>query len=177
MLRPHESSDVDAVLERCLDPETRRRTTVPLDYTRAMAAEYVAQIGSPQADEVSWAVDLDGVYAGTIDLRRLAEGAGSLGFVTHPAYRGRGLMSEAVGVVTGYAFDTLGWERVQWKAQAGNWASAKAAWCNGYPVPLFVPSLLVERSVVLDGWISTLHRDAPRDPVSGWDDVLAALSV
>lgn len=174
-LRPHEPADLDAVYERCLDPDTRRFTTIPLDYTRAMAEEYLAAISAPQASAISWAIERDGAYAGTIDLRRLATGAGDLGFVTHPRFRGQGLMTDAVGVVVAYAFEELDWELVQWKAHAGNWASAKAVWRNGFPLPTFVPSLLVERDSVVDGWISTLRRGASRAPVVPWEQVVAAL--
>lgn len=174
-LRPHTAGDLDAVYERCLDPDTHRFTTIPLEYTREMAAEYLTTISSPQTSAISWAIEEDGAYAGTIDLRRLATRAGDLGFVTHPRFRGRGLMTDAVGRAVSYAFEELGWELVQWKAHAGNWASAKAVWRNGFPLPTFVPSLLVERDNVVDGWISTLHRRAPRVPATPWEQVVEAL--
>ena len=67
-LRPHTMDDLDAVYERCLDPDTRRFTTIPLDYTREMATEYLTGLLAPRADMVSWAIEADGRYAGTIDL-------------------------------------------------------------------------------------------------------------
>ena len=103
-------------------------------------------------------------------------GAGSLGFAAHPDHRGRGVMSEAVRLVVGHAFDDLGWATLRWEAHAGNWGSAKSVWRCGFPVPVFVPDLLVERGTLLDGWISTLHAGAPREPVAPWDDVVAALT-
>jgi hypothetical protein len=39
-----------------------------------------------------------------------------------------------------------------------------------------VPDLLVERGRLVDGWISTLHPDLPREPATPWDDVRAALA-
>jgi [ribosomal protein S5]-alanine N-acetyltransferase len=38
-----------------------------------------------------------------------------------------------------------------------------------------VPDLLVERGRLIDGWISTLHSDLPREPTTSWDEVCAAL--
>jgi RimJ/RimL family protein N-acetyltransferase len=177
-LRPHTIADADAVLERAVDPLARQFTTVPLDYTRAMAVEYVTEFTAPSAEQVSWAIELDGRYAGTIDLRVMSvdAGAGSLGFATHQNFRGRGVMSEAVRLVVGHAFDSLGWETVRWQAHAGNWGSAKAVWRAGFPVPVFVPDLLVERGRLVDGWMSTLHADADREPVTSWDEVVAALT-
>ena len=49
-------------------------------------------------------------------------------------------------------------------------------WRSGFPVPVFVPDLLVERGRLVDGWISTLHAPAPDEPVAAWEDVVAALT-
>lgn len=46
-LRRHVASDLEAVLERSVDPETVRWTTIPLGYTRAMAEEYLAGLLEP----------------------------------------------------------------------------------------------------------------------------------
>lgn len=176
-MRQHRASDADAVYERAVDPLSRALTTVPLEYTREMAVEYVTEFTAPSPEQVCWAVEVDGVCAASIDLRVLSleAGAGSLGFATHPAFRGRGVMTEAVRLVLEHAFTTLGWHAVRWEAHAGNWGSAKAIWRNGFPVPVLVPDLLVERGRLVDGWISTIHADAPREPVTPWDEVRAAL--
>ena len=110
-LRQHRESDLEPVFERCLDDDTRRYTTIPLEYTREMAQEYLTGLLEPSPALISWAIEVDGSYAGTIDLRALAvaDGAGDLGFVTHPAFRGRGVMSEAVRLVVTHAVDGLGW--------------------------------------------------------------------
>jgi RimJ/RimL family protein N-acetyltransferase len=177
-LRPHTLADADAVLERAVDPLARQFTTVPLEYTRAMAVEYVTEFTAPSAAQISWAIELEGRYAGTIDLRVMPVdvGAGSLGFATHQDFRGRGVMSDAVRVVVRYAFDVLGWQTIRWEAHEGNWGSAKAVWRAGFPVPVFVPDLLIERGRLVDGWVSTLHAPAPAGPVVPWDDVVAALT-
>lgn len=177
-LRQHTEDDLDAVLERCLDPETKRFTTIPLEYTREMAQEYLAGLLEPSASVISWAIEVEGRYGGTIDLRVMAvdDGAGDLGYVTHPAVRGRGVMSEAIRLAVGHAFGTLRWQVLRWQAHAGNWGSAKAVWRAGFPVPTFVPDLLIERGRLIDGWISTLHAPAPDGPVAPWDEVVSALS-
>jgi RimJ/RimL family protein N-acetyltransferase len=177
-LRPHVLDDADAVFERAVDPVAQRFTTVPLDYTREMAVEYVTEFAAPSDRQVSWAIEVDGRYAGTIDLRVLPVdlGAGSLGFATHQDFRARGVMSDAVRVVVRYAFEVLGWQTIRWEAHHGNWGSAKAVWRAGFPVPTFVPDLLIERGRLVDGWISTLHAPLPASPAVPWDEVVAALT-
>lgn len=177
-LRPHTGADVDAVLERCRHPDTIRWTTVPDPYTREMAQEYVAGLG-PSAEQVSWATEHDGAYAGTIDLRSWGcdaeHGAGNLGFVTHQDFRGRGVMSEAIGLVLDHAFGPLGWEHVTWQANVGNYASAKAAWRAGFPPPVLVPALLLHRGRMTDGWHAVIEAGDSRQPSTEWGQVCAVL--
>lgn len=177
-LRPHTAADVDAVLERCRHPDTIRWTTVPDPYTREMAQEYVARLG-PSAEQVSWAIERGGTYAGTIDLRSWGcdadHGSGNLGFVTHQHFRGRGVMSEAIALVLDHAFGELGWEHVTWQANVGNYASAKAAWRAGFPPPVLVPALLLHRGRMVDGWHSAIEAGSPRQPSLAWPRVYAVL--
>jgi ribosomal-protein-alanine N-acetyltransferase len=178
-LRPHRAEDVQGVFERATDAEARRWTVVPLRYIRAMAEEYVAEVARERPEEVSWAIEREGRYAGSIDLRVRSHleghGCGSLGFVAHQAFRGQGVMSEAARVVVDHAFRGLGFEFVQWAAHVGNYGSCKTVWRTGFPVPVAVPALLDHRGVMADGWHSTLWRGDPREPVAPWEQVYAVL--
>ena len=178
-LRPHTPDDLDPILERCVDPDSVRWTTVPTPYTRTMGEEYLAGIIQPSEQQVSWAIEADGRYAGTIDLRAWnrepGHGAGNLGFVTHPWARGRGAMSQAVSLVAAYALGTLSWELLVWQANVGNVASFKVAWRNGFPLPTLVPALLNHRGRMRDAWHSVLEREAPREPVCSWEEAYAVL--
>lgn len=167
-LRPHRASDVEPVFLRSVDPLTRQWTTIPLKYTRAMAAEYVAAISGSQEDAVSWALDVDGEYAGSLDLRFQGANSGNLGFVTAPDYRGRGLMSRAVALAVDHAFDGLGWDVVTWTANAGNTGSYKTVWRSGFPPPIAVPHFLAHRGRMVEGWISSLAAGDPRSPTGPW---------
>lgn len=175
LLRPHLTADADAVVARSRDPLTVQWTTVPLDYTREMAMTYISAVGVPQQDAISWAMEANGQYAGSIDLRWQGAGTGGLGFVTSPEFRGQGLMSRAVRLAVAYAFDTLGWESLNWTANVGNLGSYKAVWRNGFPLPVTVPRLLAHRGEMVDGWFSELTADAPRIPRILWSDCLALL--
>ncbi|MCC3297653.1 GNAT family N-acetyltransferase [Arthrobacter caoxuetaonis] len=175
LLRPHTKADADAVVARSVDPLTIAWTTVPLDYTRDMALNYIRAVGTPQQDTVSWALENGGRYAGSIDLRWQGAGTGGLGFVTSPEFRGQGLMSRAVRLAVGYAFDTLGWEQLNWSSNVGNLGSYKAVWRNGFPLPVSVPHMLAHRGQMIDGWFSELESSAPRTPRILWSDVLGLL--
>ncbi|MCQ1995180.1 GNAT family N-acetyltransferase [Arthrobacter sp. zg-Y1171] len=168
LLRPHAAADLDAVYARCIDPVSVQWTTIPLGYTPEMAQQYLAAISVPQENAVSWALDVGGKYAGTIYLRFEGAASGSLGFVTSPEYRGRGLMSRAVRLAVGHAFEDLDWDVVTWKANAGNTGSYKTVWRCGFPPPIAVPYLLNHRGTMVEGWISSLARNDPRSPSVSW---------
>jgi RimJ/RimL family protein N-acetyltransferase len=178
-LRPHSEADVDAIVERCRDPETVRWTVVPTPYDHAMTREYLAGMADPANPDVSFAIEVDGRYAGTLDLRPYATAAehagGSVGFVTSPWARGRQVMTRAMVVAMDHAFGALGWQFVVWQANVGNVASYKAVWRLGFPLPVTVPVLLLHRDRMRDGWHSVLERDAVREPVLPWDEAEAAL--
>ena len=177
-LRPHSPADIDPVLSRSVDPLTRHWTTIPLEYTRGMAAEYIQAISVPQEEAVSWALEAGGSYAGSLDLRFQGANSGNLGFVTAPEHRGQGLMSRAVALAVNHAFDTLGWEVVIWTANAGNTGSYKTVWRSGFPPPIAVPHFLPHRGKMIEGWVSSLAAGDPRTPSGSWahwDDVAAGL--
>ena len=177
-LRPHGPSDVGPVYLRSIDPLTRQWTTIPLEYTKSMAAQYVAAISRDQEDAISWALESNGTYAGSLDLRFQGANSGNLGFVTASEHRGRGLMSRAVALAVAHAFDDLGWDVVTWTANAGNIGSYKTVWRNGFPPPIAVPHFLAHRGRMVEGWISSLTPEDPRKPTgewAEWADVVAQL--
>ncbi|GAA1351968.1 GNAT family N-acetyltransferase [Falsarthrobacter nasiphocae] len=180
-LRKHRLEDVDAVYERCRDAASIAWTTIPREYTRDMAEEYVKGLLAGDGPTWSWALEADGTYAGTLDLRfsgvdnaeelELARAdaerfggvrplpTGEVGFVTHPAFRGRGLMGRAVRLGLGEAFRRGLIERAVWKAKAGNVGSLKAARAAGFPPHIEAPAILSERGINNDGWVSVLTRE------------------
>ena len=183
-LRAHSLADVDAILEQCLDPESRRWTTVPREYTREDAVAFVerGRVAWGQPDGVrSWAlewVDDDGrpQFGGTIDLRPgAAPSVGELGFGLHPEARGRGLMSRAVRLVCEYAFETGGWgvavHRLHWRAIVGNWGSRRTAWACGFTMHATIPESHPDPDgggSALDTWAASIVAGDPLSPVAPW---------
>lgn len=176
LLRAHRASDLPALVEQCLDPDTLRWTTIPTGYDeekgRAFLSGLVPQ-GWCNGTERTFAVEAtrpDGTrgYAGSVALRDKGDGRAAVGFVSHPAVRGRGVMSTAVGLMLDHAFDDLGIETVIWWAMRGNWASRKVAWRCGFTFGGTVHRWLAEHGDYQDAWVATVHRDDPRQPRSPW---------
>ncbi|MPV90163.1 bifunctional GNAT family N-acetyltransferase/nucleoside triphosphate pyrophosphohydrolase family protein [Georgenia ruanii] len=169
------ADDVDRIAAVCAEVDIQRWTTVPSPYTRADAERFVTGVVPDgwRAGSPTWAVRTvtDGAaqLVGMVGLHEVADGKGELGYWLAADARGRGVMTRAVGVVLDAAFDRLGLHTVGWRADVDNWPSWKLAWRNGVRKEGTVRALNPRRGTWADGWIGTIQRDDPREPVAAWD--------
>ena len=169
------ADDVDRIAAICAEADIQRWTTVPSPYTRADAEQFVTRVVPDgwRAGSPTWAVRTvaDGAarLVGMVDLHDVADGKGELGYWLAADARGHGIMTRAVGVLLDAAFDRLGLHTVGWRADIDNWPSWKVAWRNGVRKEGTVRALNPRRGAWADGWIGTIQRDDPREPVDAWD--------
>jgi RimJ/RimL family protein N-acetyltransferase len=174
-LRAHRPEDVDRIVEQSRDPLSMRFTTVPRPYDEENARDFLTVIeegwtepGGRRHWAVTAADDPDSAYLGTIDLRPASgTGVAETGFGLHPEGRGRGLMSHALALVTGYWFEGGG-VRVYWRANRGNFASWRVAWACGFTFHLTLPDCLDHPDGPVDAWVASLGRQDPRTPRAPW---------
>ncbi|MDF1523447.1 MAG: GNAT family N-acetyltransferase [Trueperaceae bacterium] len=86
---------------------------------------HLQRITADQArgETVHWAIEdtRSARLAGTVGFYRgFPGGVGEIGYVLRPAYRGRGLMTEAVGLAVAYGFEVLGLRAVVAHTDAAN---------------------------------------------------------
>ena len=161
LLRRHRADDLDGIHEQCQDPETVRFTTVPHPYSRQDAEDYLALVVREweAGATASFAVEVDGRFAGTVDLR-MREGAWTeVGFGLAPWARGRGVTTRALRLALNWGFRELGLVGARWTARVGNDGSRRVAERCGFTVEGTVRGLLVLRGQRLDGWIGSLMAD------------------
>ena len=122
LLRPFSLRDVEDVLAYAGDPDWNRYLGLPQPYTLDHAEEFVARSVVLDWERTPrWAIVYDDRVVGGIDLRIEPDARiGELGYSIASRLWGRGLTAEAAGAVIGYAFDTLGLERVQAFADVRN---------------------------------------------------------
>ncbi|GAA5226096.1 GNAT family N-acetyltransferase [Paeniglutamicibacter antarcticus] len=105
-LVPTAPEDLEAVFAACQDPEIQRWVPIPVPYLRKHALEYLTTHTDKTWDEgteYTWTLRTDGKLAGVVDLYRLGNGSGDLGFWMDPAFRGRGLVTEACTAVLDFS--------------------------------------------------------------------------
>jgi RimJ/RimL family protein N-acetyltransferase len=171
-LRSATPADVPAIVEQSQDAETERWTTVPADYTEADAQAYLRHIDAELAAgrRTTWVVESDGRFAGLVALRTDGAGVTEVSFAAHPDLRGRGLMSAAVRLVCGHAFE-VGAEIVLWHALVGNFASRRVAWKTGFRVaadPAWRAGPAARGGRAERVWTGRLLPGEPMEPASRW---------
>ncbi|ALU22018.1 alanine acetyltransferase [Corynebacterium pseudotuberculosis] len=130
-LRPLLLSDAHALTATCRDPLTQKYTTVPANYTFAMAEEFI----KTEHDNLRWVITVptSDRFCGQIELRSLAteHNAMNVGYMTAPWARGQGLMTSALLLAVDYAF-SRSVRRIELQADSQNKASQRVAEKAGF---------------------------------------------
>lgn len=179
-LRAHRPEDAPGVVEQCVDPVSRRWTTVPLSYTLADARTYVGQVvaGGWESDR-EWAFAVEAYdgdvprFAGSVSLRNCDQARAEVAYGAHPWVRGRGVdgitvMERAVRLLLAWGFGDRGLRTVEWWAHRGNWASRRLAWRVGFTVEGSARQWLTQRGELHDGWHGTLLSGEPLVATTPW---------
>jgi RimJ/RimL family protein N-acetyltransferase len=170
-LRRWRLADAETARAMCADEESQRWTQrLPTPYTIDDAIEWIdvlAPAGWASGRKYAFAVaDPPGDRAiGSISLRDHGAGVGSVGFLTAPTDRGRGVATAALRLVTRWAFEARGLDRVEWQAKVGNAASRKVAERAGFRVEGIRRAGLLDRSGRVDAWFGALLRGEPTEGV------------
>ena len=170
-LRAPTSADEPRVVEQCTDPQSVEWTTVPTPYGKQEAAEFVGKhIPQGWSDETNlvFAIEHQGLFAGSVDLRLRGAGEAEVGYGLHPEARGQGVMRRALNLLLDWGFSKQDLVVVHWRANVGNWASRRAAWAVGFTFGPTIPRLLDHRGERRDGWTAWILADDPREPRERW---------
>lgn len=143
VLREHRGTDAERIVEACSDERTAYwLPDLPSPYTLDEAHAFVESRREQRAEGkgLSWVVadpETDELLANisVFDLDR--HGDAEIGYWTHPSARGRGVMTEACGLVVRHAFvpkedGGLGLRRLHIIAAVGNTASRRVIEANGF---------------------------------------------
>ena len=138
-LRAFRSSDVDRIVEACSDPGTAYwLVSMPRPYQRHNAFSYLESIGelAARGAGVTWCIadPRDDRCLGSISLDGFNGYAkrGEIGYWAHPDARGRGVVTEAVRLVTRHAGNSGLARSLMIRCARGNLASRRVAERAGY---------------------------------------------
>jgi ribosomal-protein-alanine N-acetyltransferase len=139
VLRPFREADADRIIEACSDTRTRHwLVSLPRPYEHVHALSYVEHTRelAARGTGIVWCIaDAgDDRCLGSIGLEGLGSYAprAEIGYWAHPQARGRGLVTEAVRLVTGYARSARLATSIVIRCAAQNLASRHVAEVAGY---------------------------------------------
>ncbi len=135
LLREWSEDDVQSLVAACADPLTARYTSVPIPYTPEDARRFISFGRSPTAlpmaaastDDPSRMLGAVGLHALSLTRRR-----SEIGYWTAPWARGQGIAQGALEMLSGWALESLGLERLDLYAEPENSASQRVAERAGY---------------------------------------------
>ncbi|MFC6707836.1 GNAT family N-acetyltransferase [Flexivirga alba] len=172
VLRAHRESDLPRIVEFANDPRTRAGVPLPSPYGMEQAREFLDKVRTTWESGTQhggWAIEVDGRWAGSINLHPRASGTTEIGYGVHPDVRGRGVTTAAARLLVTHAFEDLGLRTVVWRAAQGNWASRRVAWSVGFIHDGTWPATHAgPDGTVVGTWFGHLHADAPRSPQLPW---------
>jgi RimJ/RimL family protein N-acetyltransferase len=135
-LRIWRQEDIPALVTACQDLEILRWTQVPDGYTvehaRSWLGRHTGQMESGQGIQLAVVTPGDDRLLGSIELRVVREKVGEVGYWVAAAARRQGVATRSVKLLTRWAVDSLGLERLQLVVHPGNLASQKVATRAGY---------------------------------------------
>lgn len=171
-VRAHQESDLPRIVEFAVDPRSRAGVPLPSPYGMEQAREFFAQVRATWesgTDQGAWAIEVDGRWAGSINLHPRMPGTAELGYGVHPDVRGRGVVTAAARLLVAHAFDDLGLSTLVWRAARGNWASRRVAWELGFTLDGTWPATHHGPDDSPVGtWFGHLHATDPRAPRLPW---------
>ena len=152
-LEPFGMQHLDALAPIVDDPDVQRFTRVPVpappDFPQTWLRAYEeARLGGSR--EAFAIVDGgDGQFLGLALAPRIDKGTltAELGYVVAPAARGRGIATEALRLLTDWAFTTLGLRRLELLISPENEASRRVAASCGYVREGVLRSLYVKQGI------------------------------
>ena len=135
-LRLPAANDEQAVFEACQDPEIQQWVPIPVPYRREHAHDWIAGAERGWSDGHHGALAIadasDDRFIGAIGLGPIDEHRASIGYWVVPAQRGRGLATDAVRLLSGWALLRLSLQRLELYHFVGNDVSGHVAEKVGY---------------------------------------------
>lgn len=129
VLRPLREEDIEPTVHACQDPTISAFTRVPFPYEREHAEDFVrsAAINYLNHKAVVFAIEVDGIFAGAIDLHSISLGdhCAEIGYWVEKSHRGKGICTAAVKLLSDFALNIMALRRLEALADFDNVASQK----------------------------------------------------
>ena len=131
--------DSQAYFESMQNSETRKGfMSVPksLEEAKRNLSKKISKMKLKKPTVDVFAIEVDGEYAGHVELhdmnQKYLEHIARIGYCLHPKFRGKGIMTKAVGMIVDYAFKKYKLKRIEGICRTFNKASAHVLERTGF---------------------------------------------
>ena len=137
VLRPYKRGDEESLTKNINDRYVYRYTLrIPYPFTLKDAKKWVnrciRQAKKPAKSEINFTIDIDGEASGGIGLRDIEKHKAEIGYWLAKKYWGKEIVTEAVRLVTNFAFRNLKLKRLYAPIFIKNRASARVLEKNNF---------------------------------------------
>lgn len=136
VLRPFHFSDAESLHASLNDPRVARKVShIPYPYTLEHATAWVRKM-EPKvlttSKRIDFAIDVESRVVGSVAFINVDDHRAQVSYWLTPAHWGNGYMTEALGGLLQFGFDTLGLVRIFAYVYEGNTASARVLERSGF---------------------------------------------
>jgi len=162
-LRPWRSNDVSALVRHANNQRVARnlRDAFPHPYTPRDAEAWLQNVGDNREDLIL-AVEVNGEAAGGIGIHQMKDVYrynGEIGYWLSEFHWGKGIMTDAVAVLVGYAFTNRRWLRIFATIFENNPASMRVLEKNGFELEAIHKRTVMKEGVLMDEYLYALLRE------------------
>jgi ribosomal-protein-alanine N-acetyltransferase len=137
VLRKPEEKDVESIFQGVQDPLIPKHTRIPADYKISNAQEFVRE-RSPDAftnkSELQLTLEYGGNFVGALSFHTIdhVDAKAEIGYWLIASARGKGIATQAIKVLTGFGFESIGFCRIEALVISTNISSIKCLENSGY---------------------------------------------
>jgi len=137
ILRPFQKGDEKSLAKNINNKKIHRNTLdIPYPYTLKDAKEWInknlKETKKKKPSMINFVIDINGEVAGSVGFSNIKEHKAEIGYWLAEKYWGKGIMSEAVKLVTKFGFNKLKLKRIYAYVFPFNKASMRVLEKNGY---------------------------------------------
>ena len=133
ILRPLTKGDENALIRNINDRYVYKYTLrIPHPYTLRHAKQWINSAKKKDKTKINFAIDIDGEVVGGIGLNDIEKHKSDIGYWLGRKYWNKGIMTEAIKIVTNFGFNELKLRRIYAYVNVKNKASAQVLENNGY---------------------------------------------
>lgn len=163
LLRPWQPDDADSLVRHANNPNIAKnlRDGFPYPYTMADAKKWLHEVGQNRED-VILAIEVNGVAAGGVGLHGLKDVYrynAEVGYWLSEDYWGKGIISDAVGVMVELAFTKGPWLRVFATIYEHNLPSMRVLEKNGFTREAVHKKAVMKEGRLLDEHLYALLKE------------------